>query len=106
MEYISGLDSLNNCLNCEQYILLFFTAKWCGPCKNIYPQLEELYKNLNKDLIKIYKLDVDVEDNSEILKIFKITSMPSFCLVKDKNCINTLKGGDINEIKKMLNIKD
>ena len=106
MEYISGLDNLNNCLNCEQYVLLFFTAKWCGPCKRVYPQLEELYKNLNKDLIKIYKLDVDVEDNSEILKIFKITSMPSFCLVKDKQCINTLKGGDINEIKKMLNIKD
>ena len=106
MEYISGLDSLNNCLNSGQYILLFFTASWCGPCKKIYPQLEELYKNLNKDLIKIYKLDVDTEDNSEILKIFKITSMPSFCLVKDKQCINTLKGGDINGIKKMLNIKD
>ena len=42
----------------------------------------------------------------EICKIFKIESMPSFCLVKDKQCINTFKGADINGIKKMLNIKD
>ena len=32
--------------------------------------------------------------------------MPSFCLVKNKECINTFKGADINGIKKMLNIKD
>ena len=106
MEYISGLQNLQKCLDCEQYILLFFTAKWCGPCKRIYPQLEDLYKKLNKDLIKIYKLDVDDENNSDICKIFKIESMPSFCLMKDNQCINTLKGADINGIKKMLNIKD
>ena len=106
MEYISGLENLQKCLDCEQYILLFFTAKWCGPCKRIYPQLEDLYKKLNKDLIKIYKLDVDDENNSDICKIFKIESMPSFCLMKDNQCINTLKGADINGIKKMLNIKD
>ena len=29
MEYISGLQNLQNCLNCEQFILLFFTAGWC-----------------------------------------------------------------------------
>jgi len=106
MEYISGLENLQNCLDCEQYILLFFTAKWCGPCKKIYPELEDLYKKLNKDLINIYKLDVDQEENSEICKIFKIESMPSFCLMKDKECINTFKGADIKGIKKMLNIKD
>ena len=106
MEYISGLENLQKCLDCEQYILLFFTAKWCGPCKRIYPQLEDLYTKLNKDLIKIYKLDVDDENNSDICKIFKIESMPSFCLMKDNQCINTLKGADINGIKKMLNIKD
>lgn len=104
MEYIVGLNNLQNCIDCEKYILLFFTAKWCGPCKKIYPELEKLYKDLNKDLINIYKLDVDEEENSEILKIFKISSMPSFCLLKDKQCINTFKGADINGIKKMLNI--
>ena len=31
--------------------------------------------------------------------------MPSFCLMKDKNCINTFNGSDIEGIKKMLNIQ-
>ena len=106
MEYISGLQSLQNCLNCEQYILLFFTASWCGPCKKIYPQLEELYNKLNTNLVEIYKIQIDNDDNSNICDIFKVQSVPSFFLLKNKECINTLKGADINGIKTMLNIKD
>ena len=106
MEYISGLQSLQNCLNCEQYILLFFTASWCGPCKRIYPQLEDLYKKMNKDIINIYKISIDDDENEKICEIFKVESVPSFYLLKNKECINTLKGADINGIKKMLNIKD
>ena len=71
MEYISGLQSLQNCLNCEQYILLFFTASWCWICCKYIHKLKNTYKNLNKDLIKIYKLDVDDEENAEILKFLK-----------------------------------
>jgi len=32
--------------------------------------------------------------------------VPAFFLMKDKKCINDLKGADMKGIKKMLNIKD
>ena len=61
MEYISGLQSLQKCLDCEQYILLFFTAKWCGPCKKIYPQLEDLYTKYGEDKTMVYLLESHIQ---------------------------------------------
>ena len=106
MEQIGGFDHLKEKINSDKYILLFFTASWCGPCKRIYPQLEELGSKLNKDLIQIYKIQIDDDNNEKICEIFKVESVPSFYLMKNKECINTMKGGDINGIKNMLNIKD
>ena len=106
MKLINGFNEFEQCINCDKYILLFFTASWCGPCKKIYPKLEELYSKLNTDLVEIYKIQIDNDDNSNICNIFKVQSVPSFFLLKNKECINTLKGADINGIKSMLNIKD
>ena len=106
MEQIGGFDHFKNCIDSDKYILLFFTASWCGPCKRIYPQLEELAGKLNRDLIQIYKIQIDDDNNDKICQIFKVESVPSFYLLKNKECINTLKGADINGIKAMLNIKD
>mgnify|MGYP003978454423 FL=1 len=106
MEQIGGFDHFKEKINSDKYILLFFTASWCGPCKKIYPQLEELGSKLNKDLIQTYKIQINDDNNEKICEIFKVESVPSFYLMKNKECINTMKGGDINGIKNMLNIKD
>ena len=106
MEQIEGFEQFKSKVDTDKYILLFFTASWCGPCKRIYPQLEELASKLNKDLIQIYKIQIDNDDNEQICNIFKVESVPSFYLLKNKECINEFKGADINGIKNMLNIKD
>lgn len=106
MEQIGGFDQFKQYIESDKYILLFFTASWCGPCKRIYPQLEELASKLNKDLIQICKIQIDNDSNEKICEIFKVKSVPSFYLMKNKECINTLKGADIDGIKKMLNIND
>ena len=106
MKLIDGFNEFKRYIDSDKYILLFFTASWCGPCKKIYPQLEELYNKLNTDLVDICKIQIDNDDNSKICDIFKVQSVPSFFLLKNKECINTLKGADINGIKSMLNIKD
>ena len=106
MEQIGGFDNLKKCLDVDKYILLFFTASWCGPCKRIYPELEELSRKLNKNLIEIYKVHIDNDDNEQVSEIFNVKSVPSFYLMKNNKCVSEFKGADINGIKNMLNIKD
>ena len=53
---------------------------------------------MNTDLVEICKIQIDNDNNSEICDIFKVQSVPSFYLLKNKECINTLKGADINGI--------
>lgn len=79
-------------LNSEQIILVDFWAKWCGPCKMIAPILEEI-SNERKD-IKIVKIDVD--ENKELALEYKIRSIPTLMLIKNKEII-AVKNGSINK---------
>lgn len=54
-----------------------FGAKWCGPCKQLTPILEEL-----KDRVEIEEFDVDELDES-VLAEKKIRNIPVLILEKD-----------------------
>ena len=41
MNQIVGFENLRKCLDKDTYILLFFTASWCGPCKKAKPIIDE-----------------------------------------------------------------
>jgi len=90
----------------ECYNLLYFTASWCGPCKRIYPLIDTLSEGLDTDIIDIYKVDID--ENEELAEKLHIRSVPTFFLYYQKNYINQCGGSDINKVKDLLttNIKN
>ena len=106
MEIIKGDDCFKT-LDLKQYIFYYFTAKWCGPCQAIAPEIEKLSEELNPEIIKFYKIDIDEDENDEICNKCDISSVPSFLLFKDRTYLDRVQGADINSIKKMLidNIK-
>lgn len=77
---IIGEEELNNIL--QQYpnevILLIFSASWCGPCQ----RLKEKLKDENDEIISQMKnlkyliIDIDNEENSEICKMYRVSSIP------------------------------
>jgi thioredoxin 1 len=61
-------------------VLVDFWAPWCAPCRMITPILEEVSTDFFGKL-EVLKLNVD--ENPEIAKFYKIQSIPALILFKD-----------------------
>lgn len=109
MECISGDDCFMK-LDNDSYIFFYFTAKWCGPCKILSPQIEKLSNIIDDSIIKIYKIDIDDENNEEICNKCLIKSVPTSIIFKNRTSKSIINGNDINkillELKNLKIIKD
>lgn len=63
----------------EGVVLVDFFASWCGPCKMQSPVLEELKEDRSD--VKVVKIDVDQE--TEIARLYGVMSIPTLILFKD-----------------------
>lgn len=59
--------------------VFYFTAEWCQPCKTVRPIVEQLNRDQSTAIFQI----IDVDDNEELAKQFKITSIPTFILFEN-----------------------
>ena len=71
-------------------VLIVFSAKWCGPCKRLKPELKYVEDNFDSKLITIAIVDVDV--SSDIAVKYNVSSLPTLVLVKDGTVVETYKG--------------
>ena len=71
--------------------LIDFWAEWCGPCKIMHPIIEELEKEYG-DKIKIEKYDVDDAKNQEIVRKYRVVSMPTYFIEKNGKVLQQLVG--------------
>lgn len=82
IEYLSG-QTLEEVLT-EEITLVDYFANWCGPCKMIGMELEEL---TNTHIIK-----VDVDTHEELAKTHGVMSIPTIEIYKNKELIKTIIG--------------
>ncbi len=75
MEIIKGsLENFDE-ITSKGNVLVDFFATWCGPCKMLAPELEEI-----KDKVQIVKIDID--ENLELCKRFGVMSVPTLVYFK------------------------
>ncbi|XP_005178959.1 thioredoxin-2-like [Musca domestica] len=78
-------------------VVLDFYATWCGPCKLIAPQLEEISTS-HSDVVVVLKINVD--DCEEIAMDYNVTSMPTFVFMKNRKIIDVIVGGNSENLTK------
>ena len=78
--------------------VLYFTADWCNPCQRTKPFAEELIR----DGANIKFIDVDSE--IEMVKTFKILSVPTYIILKDEQEVHRANGAKTKEqLQNLLN---
>jgi len=82
---IKELDNKNFNKETEKGLkLIEFFADWCGFCTRQEPILEELDK--------VWVGRVNTDENKEIARKYKISSLPSFVLLKDGEVVDKFSG--------------
>lgn len=67
--------------------LVQFSAAWCAPCKLLSPRLQELE---DEGVIAYYKVDID--QNPELAREFRIMSIPTLFLYRNGQHVKTIVG--------------
>ena len=67
-------------------VLLDFTAKWCGPCREMSP----IVSRLERENLPVLKVDIDEQPN--LAQKYQIKSIPCFVLVANGREINRIVG--------------
>ena len=69
-------------------VLLFFSAKWCGPSNYTRPDVEDALPDLTG--VKYY--EIDIEQHPDIAQRLQVKALPWLALVKDGQCLGSRLG--------------
>jgi thiol-disulfide isomerase/thioredoxin len=102
--------SLDDALGGKEFVLLYASAHWCGPCRQYTPQLVRWYQSLNQQYktIEVIFLSADHDDNSfqsyfqsmpwlavgfdddtreQLMSHIKVTGIPRLCVLNSNGII-------------------
>lgn len=73
------METFHQLINSDQPVLVDFHATWCGPCKQMAPELQRFAKE-NSGKLRVVKIDID--KNRETASEFNIQGVPTLILFK------------------------
>jgi thioredoxin len=73
----------------DTLVLVDFWAEWCGPCKMLAPELEEVKQDWG-DRVVIVKVDVDA--NPEVAQYFQVTAIPDIRIMRNGQPVGGFAG--------------
>ncbi|ELP89548.1 thioredoxin-1, putative [Entamoeba invadens IP1] len=85
----------------ENNLVVYFCAKWCGPCCAFQPIFDEIVSTSHsgKTFVK-----VDADDGEEILLKYDVSCVPTFILFKDNVEVKRLNGTNRKEVEELFEL--
>ena len=82
-------DNAKEFMATELPIELYFSATWCGPCKQLAPIIEELSKEY-EGRIAVGKCDIEEAD--DLTAEYGIRNVPTVIVIKDGKIVDKFVG--------------
>ncbi|KAJ4970813.1 hypothetical protein NE237_003912 [Protea cynaroides] len=81
-----------------KFVVVNFSASWCGPCKIIAP----LYSELSQKYDALMFLTVDVDELTEFSSSWDIRATPTFFFLRDGQQVDKLVGANKPELQRKI----
>ena len=75
------IDNFKAIISNDRLILVDFYATWCGPCRATHLILDKLEQAFVDD-VDIIRIDIDHPDNVELVRYYRIMSVPTLILFR------------------------
>uniref|UniRef100_A0A803MBK3 Thioredoxin domain-containing protein n=1 Tax=Chenopodium quinoa TaxID=63459 RepID=A0A803MBK3_CHEQI len=82
----------------NKLVVVYFTAKWCGPCRSMEPTIKEFAAKYNN--VELVKIDVD-----ELFNVsceYEIQTMPTFLFMKNEKQIDKVAGAKTEDLQRKI----
>ena len=86
---INDADFEAEVLEADVPVLVDFWAEWCGPCKALAPDLDELAEEYD-GRIKIVK--IDTEENLDVMIKYGVRGLPTLLVFKGGEQVELISG--------------
>eukprot|EP00554_Chaetoceros_debilis_P006145 CAMPEP_0194078876 /NCGR_PEP_ID=MMETSP0149-20130528/5172_1 /TAXON_ID=122233 /ORGANISM="Chaetoceros debilis, Strain MM31A-1" /LENGTH=196 /DNA_ID=CAMNT_0038760211 /DNA_START=118 /DNA_END=705 /DNA_ORIENTATION=+ len=98
---VDSMTQFQNLLSNYEFVIVKFTADWCGPCKRIHPLFLALAeKNLEND--RVMFVSVDVDDAEDIAGQCEVKAMPTFQCYKEGKKFKEFSGASDEKLEAMV----
>jgi thioredoxin 1 len=86
---ITDKEFESKAIQAEGLVVVDFSAKWCGPCQRMYPELVAAAEELAGQVTVV---KVDVDESPETAMRYGVQGIPNLTLLRDGKVVDVAVG--------------
>lgn len=97
---ITNIQHFQDTLSQNKFVVVKFSADWCGPCKRIQPLYEK--SSEREEYSHICFTHIDVDEVRDVCEKYEVEGMPTFILFEDGVESSRFAGASDSKLQELL----